>query len=90
MDEEKSKLSTEAAEKGVEIPLESLSTEVLTAIIEEFILREGTDYGVREAGLDRKIDDVRRQLQSGEASVRFDLETETATISVNANPARLR
>ena len=36
----------------IEIPVDRLSAEVLNAVIEEFILREGTDYGVQEAGMD--------------------------------------
>ena len=40
----------------IEIPAERLSAEVLRAVIEEFILREGTDYGSYEVSLEDKID----------------------------------
>jgi uncharacterized protein YheU (UPF0270 family) len=43
----------------IEIPADKLSAEVLHAVIEEFILREGTDYGSYEVSLENKIDQVR-------------------------------
>ena len=64
----------------IEIPLERLSTEILTAIIEEFILRDGTDYGVQEASMDRKIAQVQRQLVRGDVLITFDPVTENCTL----------
>ena len=46
----------------IEIPSERLSRDVLGAVIEEYILREGTDYGVQEASLESKIKQVHRQI----------------------------
>jgi len=40
------------------IPFEELAVETLTAIIEEFISREGTDYGVHEISLEKKVQQV--------------------------------
>jgi uncharacterized protein YheU (UPF0270 family) len=68
------------AEDGVEVPFRQIAPETLERLIEAFVLREGTDYGALEARLERKIADVRSQLESGEAHIVFDLTTETCSI----------
>jgi uncharacterized protein YheU (UPF0270 family) len=68
----------------VEIPLESLSADALRGVVEAFVNREGTDYGDRERGLEEKVADVMRQLQSGEARIVYEPESE----SINLLPAR--
>jgi hypothetical protein len=68
----------------VEVPVEALEEATLVALIESFVGREGTDYGLVERTLAEKIADVRRQLERGEARVVFDPESE----SVNIVPAR--
>jgi uncharacterized protein YheU (UPF0270 family) len=67
-------------EDPIEIPYTRLTPEVLRALIEEFVTREGTDYGLREKTIDEKIADVMRQIERGEAKIMFDLESETANI----------
>jgi uncharacterized protein YheU (UPF0270 family) len=57
-----------------------LSPDALRGLIEEFITREGTDYGVREKDLEEKVGDVERQLRSGEARIVYDLVEERANI----------
>lgn len=64
----------------ISIPHQSLSADALKALIEEFVTRHGTDYGLHEKSLQDKVDDVMRRLESGEASVVFDPKTETANI----------
>lgn len=64
----------------VEIPHTKLSAAALEGLIDEFVKRNGTDYGEREVSLDAKRSAVRRQLESGEVVIVFDLETETSTI----------
>lgn len=49
------------------IPLEQLSTETLNAIIEDFILREGTEYGAEDVSKEAKIFQVKKQLAQGSA-----------------------
>ena len=49
------------------IPWKELSTETLDNLIESFVLREGTDYGIQEKTLEQKVADVKKQLKSGEA-----------------------
>lgn len=71
--------------EGIEIPYERLSSEILSKIIEEFVLREGTDYGDIEFSLEQKIDQVRRQLQHGKVVVVFDPESESVSLETLAN-----
>ena len=62
------------------IPWNKLSAAALEAIIEEFVLREGTEYGVREFSLDQKKSDVKRQLERAEVQITFDVNTKTCSI----------
>lgn len=71
---------TENPPKPMDIPLEALSEDALTGVIDDFILREGTDYGSAEASLEKKRVDVLRQLKNGKAKIVFDPETESITL----------
>lgn len=71
---------TEPQEIPVLVPIEALSADALTGIIQEFILREGTDYGEAEARNDTKIEQIMRQLRSGKAKLYFDARSETVTL----------
>lgn len=64
----------------VEIPLEALSEDALNGIIESFVQREGTDYGVNEIALDTKMQQIRKQLQRGDVKVVFDPDSESVTL----------
>jgi uncharacterized protein len=66
----------------VEVPLGELSADLLHAVVESFVLREGTDYGEREFSLEDKVAAVIKQLEKGEAKVVFDPETESVTIAI--------
>lgn len=68
----------------VEIPLESISAEALNEIIASFIEREGTDYGAVEATFEKKVVDIRRQLDKGELKLFFDPNSETVTFLKSA------
>ncbi|ARJ41573.1 hypothetical protein B1H58_05805 [Pantoea alhagi] len=62
------------------IPWQDLSPETLDNLIEGFVLREGTDYGEQERSLSEKVEDVRRQLKSGEAVLVWSELHETVNI----------
>lgn len=62
------------------IPPEQLSPDALQGVLEEFITREGTDYGVVEIELTEKVRQVRAQLKSGAALIVFDPMAETCMI----------
>ncbi len=49
------------------IPLAQLSAETLLSIIEDFILREGTEYGAEDISKQAKIAQVMQQLEQGSA-----------------------
>lgn len=66
------------------IPFQELEAETLMAIIEEFISREGTDYGVHEITLEQKVQQVMNQLRQGEITVTFDPESQSCDLQVVA------
>ena len=49
---------------AVKIPHDQLSEEALKGVIEEFVTRNGTDYGEAEIPLETKIAQVLIQLKS--------------------------
>jgi uncharacterized protein YheU (UPF0270 family) len=65
----------------MEIPYRQLGTQTLRAIIEDFVSREGTDYGHEDFSFETKISQVMKSLEIGEAIVTFDVESETCSIS---------
>ncbi len=72
----------------VVVPHTALAADVLRAVIESFVLREGTDYGAVEFSLEQKVARVMRQLERGEAQILFDTETESVAIVLLAPSAR--
>ena len=62
------------------IPSEKVSPRALQGMIEEFVTRDGTDYGERETGLAEKVAQVRAQLQRGQAGMVFFLLEESFQI----------
>ena len=62
------------------IPPQSLSAEALQGLIEEFITREGTDYGWDEVPLSAKVEQVRRQIEKGDVVIVFDSASETVSL----------
>lgn len=68
------------ARQPVVVPYTELSADLLHAVIESFVLREGTDYGEREIPLQDKVARVVGQLQRGEARIVFDPESDSVTI----------
>jgi len=69
----------------IKIPIESLDRSILFSIIEEFVLREGTDYGAFEANFQSKIDEIYRKLESDEYLISYDESTESCTIIANVS-----
>jgi uncharacterized protein YheU (UPF0270 family) len=67
-------------ENGVEVPYTRLAGDVLRRVAEEFVTRDGTDYGTSEKTLDQKVSDVRRQLERGDAAIVCDVDSGTINI----------
>lgn len=66
----------------IEVPYGELPRDLLQAVIESFVLREGTDYGEKEISLEDKVARVVGQLKKGEAKIMFDPESESVTIAL--------
>ena len=66
--------------RPVEVPLSALSPAALAGVIENFILREGTDYGERETAHDTKVEQIRRQLDRGDIKIVYDLTQGSVTL----------
>ncbi|MFT5117404.1 MAG: hypothetical protein ACI9NY_000933 [Kiritimatiellia bacterium] len=62
------------------IPAEQLSPDTLRCLIEEFITREGTDYGAEEVALSRKVQQVNQQIVKAEVVIVFDAATESVNL----------
>ena len=62
------------------IPWQDLSPDTLDNLIESFVLREGTDYGEHERSLEQKVNDVKRQLKSGDVVLVWSELHETVDI----------
>ena len=71
---------------ALKISYDQLSMEALQGVIEEFVTRDGTDYGEIEVSLETKISQVLGQLKSGKAVIVFDQKTETCTILKSNDP----
>jgi uncharacterized protein YheU (UPF0270 family) len=67
-------------ETPIAIPSESLSEEALAGIIENFIQREGTDYGVTEASYETKSSQIRKQIARGDIKIVFDKVSESVSL----------
>ena len=62
------------------IPWQDLSPDTLDNLIESFVLREGTDYGEHERSLEQKVNEVKRQLKSGDVVLVWSELHETVNI----------
>lgn len=66
----------------MEIPYNSFKPEILRAVIEEIITREGTDYGEQILSLDKKIDQAMSRLKTGRALITYDEKTQTCNLKL--------
>jgi uncharacterized protein YheU (UPF0270 family) len=74
----------DGAAEPVPIPHGELSPDALRGVVEAFVLREGTDYGMHEYSLEEKVAHVMRQLEKGEAQILFDPNSESVDLVVKA------
>jgi uncharacterized protein YheU (UPF0270 family) len=70
----------------VEVAPDQLSPQALRGVVEAFVLREGTNYDLREVDFETKVAQVLRQLESGDAQILFDPATESVTIAPTVRP----
>jgi len=62
------------------IPVDQLPADALQGLIEEFVTRDGTDYGQEEVNLAQKVSHVKSQLQRREILIVYNLAEEQANI----------
>ena len=60
----------------IEVPTSALAEPTLLALLEEFASRDGTDYGLNELSLDKKVDRLREQLNASRIMLMFDSDSE--------------
>jgi uncharacterized protein YheU (UPF0270 family) len=65
---------------AVVIPKDRLDPSTLRRLIEEYVSREGTDYGDQVYSLEQKVAHVMQQLARGTALIVFDTENESCNI----------
>jgi uncharacterized protein len=66
--------------RWVEVPRDALSAEALLGVVEEYITREGTEYGEREFTLAEKREQVLRLLERGEVIIVYEPESRSTTL----------
>ena len=58
------------------IPHTQLSPATLRAVVQEFVTRDGTDH----SHVERRVENVMRQLEAGRVELHFDEQTATCNI----------
>lgn len=66
--------------RNIVIPISQLQEESINSILEEFITREGTDYGDYEISLQQKVDRLKRQIAQGDVVIVFDSVLESVNL----------
>ncbi len=64
----------------MEVPFKDLEKDTLNNLIEEFVSREGTDYGSQIYNLVDKVKHVMRQLEKGTVYIDYDAESSSSNI----------
>lgn len=72
------------------IPFEQLSADALQGLIEDFVTRDGTDYGEYEVSLSVRVEQVQRQLKQGSVVIVLDPATESVTLLNRQDYDRIR
>ncbi len=67
-------------EEPVEIDHRALDSETLRALAEDYVSRDGTDYGEVERSLEEKVARLLRQLELGKARIVYESRTESVNI----------
>lgn len=62
------------------IPYEQINPDALRGLVEEFVSRDGTDYGWNETSLATKVTQVLQQIKQGLVVIVYDSETQSCNI----------
>lgn len=72
--------NVEQQEEGIEVPYQQIDPETLQRMIQEFVSRDGADWGDAGCALEDKVEQVLQQLGQKQAKVVFDLRSQTVNI----------
>ena len=64
----------------MDIPWQELQPTTLRSLIEEYVTRDGTDYGAREADFESKIEQVHTLLRKGKIKIVYDAQLESCDL----------
>ncbi len=67
-------------EEGVEVPYDRINPDTLRNMIQEFVTRDGADWGDTGCSLEDKVEQVLEQLRNKKVKVVLDLRSQTANI----------
>ena len=59
------------------IPYQSIAPDTLRNMLEEYVTRDGTDYGTREYSMEEKVAQLMKQLAAGDVVIEFDENMES-------------
>ena len=60
----------------VRVPLERLQPATLRSLLEEFVSRDGTDYGAEEVPLDTRVGQLLGRLERSQVAIVYDLDSD--------------
>lgn len=72
--------NAELREEGVEVPYQQIDPETLRRMMQEFVSRDGADWGDAGCTLEDKVAQVLLQLERKQVKIVFDLRSQTANI----------
>jgi len=67
-------------ENMIEVPWDQLAADTLQALVEEFVSRDGTDYGEREIALSQKAEQVIYGIKRKQYVIVYDQEADSVQI----------
>jgi uncharacterized protein YheU (UPF0270 family) len=70
------------------IPFDKLSKDALDGVLEEFVNREGTDYGLIETSFADKCGQVLAQIKHGKVLIVFDHDTQSVGLMLKEELGR--
>ncbi|RLB61552.1 MAG: YheU family protein [Deltaproteobacteria bacterium] len=69
-------------EDGIEVPYDQINPDTLRNMIQEFVSRDGADWGDAGCTLENKYEQVIKQLRDKKVKIVFDLSSQTANIII--------
>ncbi len=73
----------------IDVPPGRLDSAVFRALMEDYVTRDGTDYGERERSLAEKVEALERQVRAGEVRLLYHGESEQWDLVPADEAARL-